>query len=143
LAADDHISRGEEAGPKSVRSVKVLPEPMAIARLAADAVSPKWAEQAGFSCVFRTDDSLTVICAQAFIPEDVRSDRDWLCLEVEGPLDLSLTGVLASLTGPLAQAGIPVFALSSFETDFILVREEHLSPARLALERAGYLVLDG
>ncbi len=115
---------------------------MAITRLEPEAVSPTWVETAGFSCILRTDDSLTIVCAQAFIPEGIPSDRDWRCLEVAGPLDLSLTGILASLTAPLARAGIPVFALSSYETDFILVKEERLSAARHTLEEAGYVVVE-
>jgi hypothetical protein len=142
LAGDERISQGEETGAKLVRRLRVLPEAMSITRLEPDAVTPTWVGQAGFSCMFRTDDSLTIVCAQAFVPGGVPSDRDWRCLKVEGPLDLSLTGILASLTAPLAQAGVPVFALSSYETDFILVKEERLSVARRALEKAGYVVVE-
>jgi hypothetical protein len=113
---------------------------MAIARLPPGADHPTWAQRPGFCCIFRTDDSLTVVCPQAVVPDDIQSDRGWRCLEVEGPLELDLTGVLASLAIPLARAMVPIFALSSFETDFVLVKDEHLSAARGALERAGFAV---
>jgi hypothetical protein len=124
----------------TARRVRILPERMAISRLAPEAAPPTWAQRPGFSCIFRTEDSLTIVCPQTLIPDDIQSDRDWRCLEVEGPLELDLTGVLASLATPLAEANVPIFALSSFETDFVLVKDEHLMAARGALERAGFAV---
>lgn len=120
----------------------MLPEVMAITHLDPEAEVPVWADQGRFSCVVRTRESLTIVGPQASAPEDFASDRGWRCIEVQGPLDLSLTGILASLTAPLAQAGVPVFALSSYETDFILVRDTRLVEARLALEGAGFQVVD-
>jgi hypothetical protein len=132
-----------ESGPQPGRTVRVLPGTMAIIRLEPDAAPPAWASQAEFLCLMRTRESLTIVCSQTGVPVSVPSDRDWRCLEVQGPLDLSMTGVLASLATALAQAGVPIFALSSYETDFILVKGAQLSSARQALEDAGYRVVDG
>lgn len=124
-------------------TLKVLPEQLAIAHLGPKEAVPRWADQGGFSCITRTQESLTIVCAQVFVPSGVPSDLGWRCIEVQGPLDLSLTGILASLVTPLGEAGIPVFVMSSFETDFILVKQARLAEARRALERAGHSILDG
>jgi hypothetical protein len=141
LAGDNGPTREGRAEGESGRRLRLLPESMSIARLEPTAATPGWAEHAGFSCVFRTDVSLSIVCAQSLVPGNIRADRDWRCLEVEGSLDLTLTGILASLTAPLAQAGIPVFALSSYETDYILVKGSHLDAARHALEESGCVVI--
>ena len=139
MAADDS-SHEMRSSLTSGRRLRLLAEVMAIAHTSPEAEIPPWADRRGFSYVMRTPDSLTIVCAQASIPKGVSSDRDWRCFEVQGPLDLSLTGILASLTAPLARAGVPVFALSSYETDFILVKEARLVEARQALEGAGFVV---
>jgi uncharacterized protein len=132
----------DEMGSKltSGRRLRLLQETLAIARFNPDADIPPWVDPRGFSCIVRTSDSLTIVCGQSSLPENIPSDREWRCFEVQGPLDLSLTGILASLTDPLARAGVPVFALSSYETDFILVKEARLTEARRSLEAAGFVV---
>jgi len=74
------------------------------------------------------------------VPEGITAERGWRCLEVEGPLDFTLTGVISELTGPLAAAGIAVFVLSTYDTDYLLVKDECLSAATVALVRAGHAV---
>jgi hypothetical protein len=138
--AGDGASSGTRPGSAPRRRLRLHPVVMAIAHTSSEAEIPPWADRRGFSYIMRTPDSLTIVCAQSSIPKGVPSDRDWRCFEVQGPLDLSLTGVLASLTAPLARAGVPVFALSSYETDFILVKEARLVEARQALEGAGFVV---
>jgi hypothetical protein len=127
-------------GPGHGRKLRLLTQVMAISHIGPNEDIPHWADRHGFSCIFRTQDSLTIVSAQSSIPDDVPADRDWRCFEVQGPLNLSLTGIMASLTAPLAQAGVPVFALSSFETDFILVQQARLEEARQAIEEAGFIV---
>lgn len=119
--------------------LRVVPGTLAVCRLDAREALPAWA--AGpFLSVTRTSDELSVVCQEAAVPEGVRFERGWRALQVEGPLDLALTGVLASLAAPLAGAGVSVFAISTFETDWLLVRGPQLAAACDALRAAGHTV---
>lgn len=93
-----------------------------------------------FVSVTRTADELSVVCADEDVPSGGSVHRGWSCLQVEGPLDFSLTGVLASLITPLADAEVPVLVISTCETDYVLVRTELLRKAVAVLERAGHAV---
>ena len=82
------------------------------------------------------------MCAEENVPSDVKADRGWRALKVEGPLDLALTGVLASLANPLAEAQINLFAISTFDTDYLLVKGYNLARACEVLRQAGHGVAD-
>jgi GNAT superfamily N-acetyltransferase len=112
----------------------------AVCRLAADAPLPAWVGGAPFVSVTRTADELSVVCSQEAVPEGVRCERGWRCLRVAGTLALSLVGVLASLLDPLAEAGVCVFVLSTFDTDYLLVKEPGFGRAAEVLQRAGHVV---
>jgi len=101
---------------------------------------PTWAPRSGFCSITRTDDELSLICAQEAVPADVRAERDRRLLGVDGPLDFGLVGVLAKLSTALANAGISIVAVSTFDTDYVLVREQDVQPALAALAAAGYVV---
>jgi uncharacterized protein len=117
----------------------VLDAPLAIARLDPDARVPAWASlDTPLSCITRTPSELSIVCADECVPAEVRCERGWRALAVEGQLDLSLTGVLASLATPLARAGVAIFAISTFDTDYVLVREAQLELAVAALRGAGH-----
>lgn len=124
----------------STRSLELLPGRFAVCRLAADAAVPAWAMAAAFSSVTRTHDELSIVCEEDRVPVDAKREGGWRCLKLEGPLDLSLTGVLASLLRPLADAGVPIFALSTYDTDYVLVRDGQLEDAIAALRQAGHRV---
>ena len=79
-----------------------------------------------------------MVCLDTLAPTGARCDTGWRCLRVEGALDLALTGILAGLTAPLAAAAIPVFALSTYDTDYLLVRGSDVEAAVTALEGAGF-----
>jgi hypothetical protein len=120
----------------------VLPGALAVARLEPGAPLPAWAapgDGAPLHAVIRTAAEVTVVCAD--VPDGVRAERGWRALAVEGPLDLALTGVLASLAGPLADAGVPIFALATFDTDYVLVPERSIERAVSALRAASHAVL--
>ena len=122
----------------------LLPDTFAICRLAPDAPVPDWALAGDWFSITRTADELSVVCSQANAPASITCERDWRCLKVEGPLDLSLTGILASLAAPLAEAGICIFAVSTYGTDYVLVKEQNVDRAVAVLSQAGYrLVLPG
>jgi hypothetical protein len=104
---------------------------------------PGWAAAqpgAALHAVVRTPAEVTVICSADAVPDGVRAERGWRALAVEGPLDLALTGVLVALLEPLARAGIAIFAVSTFDTDHVLVRADRLDDAIAALRAAGHRV---
>jgi uncharacterized protein len=121
-------------------SLTLLPGAMAICRLDGAAPVPLWAVESGWWSVTRTGDELSVVCAETRVPADVASSRDWRALKFDGPLPLDQTGILASVTGPLAAARVSVFALATFSTDFVLIPSAQLRAAIDALERAGHSV---
>ena|SRR5439155_6590242 len=118
----------------------LLAPPLAIVRLAPDADVPVWADRGPLTSVTRTPSELSVVCAQEHVPPEVECERGWRALVVAGPLDFSLTGVLAALAQPLAEAEVPIFALSTYDTDYVLVREPQLDAAIEALAAAGHEV---
>ena len=111
----------------------------AVCRLAPDAEMPRWAA-GDFLSVTRTAEELSVVCAEAAVPEGIRREAGWRILKVAGPLDFSLTGILLALARPLAEAGVSIFALSTFDTDYVLVKEESVEIAVAALEAAAHAV---
>ena len=121
-------------------ALTLLPERFAISRLAADAPIPEWATQGPFFSVTRTGDELSVVTELSRVPVGVQSQPGWRVLKVHGPFVLSEIGVLASLAAPLAEAKISLFAVSTFDTDYLLVASETLPAAIAALERAGHTI---
>jgi len=110
----------------------------AIVRLPADAAIPAWAHGALVS-ITRTRHELSIVCNESSVP-DVVADRGWRCLELSGPLPLDQTGVAAAFTRVLADAGIALFVISTYDTDYVLVRDTKLTQASDALRAAGYTV---
>lgn len=117
----------------------VLPGTLAICRLPANVPPPNWA-LAGedFLAFVRTDTELSVVLPSGRAPEAAVRDDGWRALRVSAELELSLIGVLASLTTPLAEAEIPSFAISTHDTDYLLVKDDALEAARAALMEAGH-----
>ena len=101
----------------------VLDDEFAVVRLDATDPTPTWAAQGSVSSVTRTAEELSVVCGALSVPANVQAERSWRCLRVAGRLDFSLTGVLASIAGPLAAAKVSIFAISTYDTDYVLVRE--------------------
>ncbi len=120
-----------------------LPGTYAIVRLAPDAPVPAWATKSEFSSITRTFDELSIVCPTENLPPDVHSSHRWICLKLEGPFAFSLTGVLLSFIEPLSSKGIPIFAISTFDTDYVLVQEEWAEAANSALQAAGHERVDG
>jgi hypothetical protein len=118
----------------------VLAGRFAVCRLDPRADPPSGWNSAPFFSLTRTPDELSIVCSERTAPGAARVERGWRCLRVEGPLDFSLTGILAGLTSPLAERGVSVFSISTFDTDYLLVKHDQLAQARAALEEAGHLV---
>lgn len=127
-----------EAQPLTLRLVAGR---YAVVRLAPQAELPAWAVGGELLSITRTPEELSIVCAQAAVPEGVIAQGSFCCLKVQGPLDFALTGILASLTLPLAQAGISIFVISTYDTDYLLLPETSLEDAALVLAQAGHTLL--
>jgi hypothetical protein len=112
----------------------------AVCRLGASDAVPAWAEGGPFVSVTRTDAELSIVCPEEAVPPRTSAERGWRCLRVVGPLGFGMTGVLASLAGPLASSGVSIFVVSTYDTDYLMVQERDLERAADALARAGHTV---
>ena len=120
--------------------LSLLPERLAISRLAADSPVPDWATRGPFYSLTRTRDELSIVTELSRVPVGVQSQPGWRVLKVHGPFVLSEIGILATLATPLAKARISLFAVSTFDTDYLLLASETLPAAIATLERAGHIV---
>jgi hypothetical protein len=121
-------------------SLYILPGRLAVCRLPPDAPLPRPPSNANFWSVTRTEEELTVVLPDKAAPAGWQAEMGWRCFKVLGPLDFALTGILASLVTSLAEAGVPIFAVSTYDTDYILVKEENLEKAKQALLASGHSV---
>jgi hypothetical protein len=112
----------------------------AIVRLASDQSVPGWASRGEFTSITRTPDELSIVCPIENLPADLSSDR-WICLKLQGPFPLSLTGVLLSFIQPLSSNGIPIFVIATYDTDYVLIKEESAPAALATLQAAGHELL--
>jgi uncharacterized protein len=119
--------------------LRLLPETFAVCRLNAGDESDLRAASGLFS-VTRTASELSVVCPEEDVPEGCEASGGWRAFEVHGPIDHTATGVLASIATPLADAGVPLFPLATFDTDYVLVRQKDLDSAGEALTAAGHRV---
>ncbi len=119
--------------------LRTLPDSYAVVRLHPGAELPEWVDKGPFRSVTRTEHEVSVVCRDYDVPDGESVDRGWTVLEVAGPLDFSLSGVVASLVAPLAEEQMPIFVISTFESDYVLVRSTDLARAADALESAGHV----
>ncbi len=119
----------------------LLPERIAVSRLASNAEQPDWARPGQMLAFLQTPDELTVVCSERFVPPEINAERGWRLFKVQGPLDFGLVGVIAAISEPLYLAGVSIFVLSTFETDYFLVKEDVLDRAVQALVQEGFLVI--
>lgn len=115
----------------------VFPARLAVCRLPAHADVPPWSRGA-FTSITRTPEELSVVCDESFVPEDVVAERGWRALQLHGPIPFEVTGVAAALSAPLAASGISLFLISTYDTDWLLVKEAVLDRAISALQDAGF-----
>lgn len=116
------------------------PETLTICRLAPGAELPAWAMAGPFWSITRTPEELSIVVEKECVPAGIRAESAWRALKITGPIPLSAVGILASVAEPLARAGINLFAISTFDTDYVLVAAERLEDARLALAIAGHVI---
>jgi len=110
----------------------------AVCRLGSDATVPSWATSGSFFSITRSPDELSVLCSENAVPSHVKAERGWRCLRVGGVIPFSDVGVIASLAAPLAEAEISTFTISTFDTDYLLVKESDFKKAHAVLQSAGH-----
>jgi hypothetical protein len=115
-----------------------IPSPFAICKLPAQEAIPAWALPGVFTSVTRTADELSIVCPADNLPPSIISAYHWVCLKLKGPFAFSQVGILAAFIDPLAQSGVPIFAISTFDTDYVLIQEEFAGAALKALQDAGH-----
>lgn len=118
-----------------------LPGLYGIVRLAAGAIIPEWACNGEFTSITRTADEVSIVCQVQNLPSDVHSSHRWACLKLEGPFPFSQTGVLLSFIQPLSNNTVPIFAISTYDTDYVLIQEEWAGRAIDFLQQAGHELL--
>lgn len=121
-------------------ALDLLDEELSLARLEPDAPVPAWAENSVFSCIARTPSELSIVTttrAAAAAGEGTRVDAGWRALRVRGPLPFDLVGIVAAVATPLAAAGIPIFPVATFDTDYVLLKGVDLARGIEALRAAG------
>lgn len=122
-------------------TLSVLPDELAVWQLPPNAPLPSVGES-GFWSVTRTSDELSVVSAPRLVLPGCSFEKSWRCIGVKGPLPFDLTGVLAALSIPLAEAGVSIFVVSTFDTDYLLVKDHQLELASAVLQLAGHVFVD-
>jgi uncharacterized protein len=132
--------------PKAEKRIELrfrrLPGQFAITRLAANSPVPAWALTGEFSSLTRTRDELSVVCAAENVVPGADSQPGWICFKLEGPFPFSQTGILAAFINPLSHNGVPIFAISTFDTDYVLIQDRFQGVAEDLLRNAGHRLLE-
>jgi hypothetical protein len=123
--------------------LSALADRYAVCRLDPGAEVPELGRSDRLLSITRTDEELSIVCREELAPAAARCERGWRCLKVEGPLDFSEVGIVASLAGPLTVAGISIFVVSTYETDYLLIKDDKLAAATRILAQAGHTVKTG
>jgi hypothetical protein len=121
-------------------NLTILDDHLAVCQLDPQAEIPAWATGEPFFSITRTGDELSVVCPERCVPAGMAGERGWRALKVEGPFDFTVVGVLAALAQPLAEAGIPILAIGTHDTDYVLVKEAQLERAVAVLSARGHHV---
>jgi hypothetical protein len=118
-------------------ALRILSDQLAICRLDPNQQIPDWVhlEKNCFLSITKTSKELSIVCLQDLVPDHIMAERDWRAVEIQGPLSFSLTGVLSSILNPLAENQISIFAISTFDTDYVLIKEKDLDKAVSVLQK--------
>ncbi|WP_428912256.1 ACT domain-containing protein [Niallia sp. Krafla_26] len=121
--------------------LKMLDSTFCVVKISPTEAIPYWATKGDVFSISRTNEELSIVCPSECIPlnEELKDvEDDWKCIKVEGVLDFGLTGILASLANPLAEKKISIFAISTYNTDYLLVKNHSIEKAKLVLENEGH-----
>jgi len=121
-------------------TILLLPQNFSVCRLAADSSVPQWATRGALFSITRTADELSIVCESKYVPSSAKVEKGWRCFKLAGPFPFEMTGVLASVLDPLAEAGVSIFAISTYDTDHVMVKEKQLAKAIRAMKTAGHNV---
>ena len=121
-------------------TLEILQSDLAIVKLKPEDSVPRWAK-GEFVAITKTATELSIVCAQSGIPDDVEAERGWTGFRIAGPLAFDQVGVIASITAPLDAAQVPVFVVSTYDTDYLLIKSDHLDSASEALTASGHRIV--
>ena len=121
-------------------SLAILPERLAICQRSPDEPIPEFIARSQFWSITRTDEEISLVLPEELVPGGWKAEKGWRCFKVLGSLNFNMTGILASLTSCLADAGVSTLAISTYNTDYLLVRESDLEKAKKVLKASGYKV---
>ena len=121
--------------------IRLLPGALAVCKLPAGSPIPPWAISPPFFCITSTREELSLVCSAEVVPSSVHWEGPWRAFQLEGPIPFTLTGVLASVLNPLAENRVGIFALSTFDTDYVLVNAGDATVAASVLRGAGHEIV--
>ena len=127
---------------EKILTMKLLKEKYGVCSLDKNELIPKWAQSSDFFSITKTCDELSIVCSQDHIPNDIKCEKNWRILKIEGQLDFSLIGILSSISTILAQKGISIFAISTYDTDYILVKNKDIDNALNSLAKERYEIIE-
>lgn len=122
--------------------LELFPDKLAICRSDQNAALPDIGQISGYYALIQTPNETTLICPEKSAPEFLLKDSGWRALEVQGPLEFNMIGVLSELAGCLARASVSIFVISTYDTDTILVKDQMLANAVQALISDGHQVVE-
>jgi hypothetical protein len=125
-------------GQRHALKFRQLPGLYGVVRLACEESIPDWATKGDFTSITRTADELSIVCPADNLPPEIHSPERWICLKLEGPFPFSLTGVLLAFIEPLSTNGVPIFAISTYDTDYVLIPEDRMGGVVDLLRKAGH-----
>lgn len=139
---EEDIDVANGKGPMPQVRLKRLPGAYAVSRLASATPLPEWADGPGFVSISRTEDELSIVCLEARVPVDIAtSEGGWVCFKFQGPFAFDETGILSAVLRPLSENGIGIFAVSTFDTDYLLIKAENAARGVELLASAGHILL--
>ena len=121
--------------------LKLLKDMYGVCRLNNNSKIPEWGAKGEFSSITRTEDELSIVCLQNNIPEGIQCEKSWEVFKIEGPLDFSLIGILSAISSLMAEKGISIFAISTYDTDYILIKDKELNKAIEVLSNDKYEII--
>jgi hypothetical protein len=122
-------------------TIQILPEQYAILHISSDENIPAWVLNGKYWSITRSESEISIVCQQDVVPTGFKGEFNWKVFKVHNPLTFEMAGILASLANPLADAGISIFAISSYETDYLMLKEVNLEKAVEVLSKAGHIII--
>jgi uncharacterized protein len=135
---NNHSPAGQS--PRALKFSRLLGS-YAVCQFSADAPLPDWLPTSGFISVTRTSEELSIVCPDHSTPAHLKADLGWVCLKLEGPFSFSLTGILSSFIAPLSDNAIPIFAISTYDTDYVLIKQGFADAGLDVLAKAGHTLV--